>query len=231
LIVDGDLLFVEAIRGALEDYGMLVVDISRTEETVELMERFLPDLILMDLRLPDRGGLDAGRMVLNRWPETRILAVTRLDDRAAGDEALRLGFFGYLAKDASVAQLVSSIRSVLDGRFVVPYELSPDRQHSSRSDDAKVIPSQLSPREDEVLLLLAQGSDGASISRTLGISGSTVRMHVKSILAKLHIHSRLDAAALTVQIRFGNVGIPEGDGSEPGRQLLSQIEVRPPASH
>jgi DNA-binding NarL/FixJ family response regulator len=203
LIVEDHLLFAEAIRCALENVGMLVVDISRAHEAVELVERFLPDLVLIDLGLPDRSGLLAGRLILDKWPETKILAVTSPNDRASADEAIRVGFFGNLHKDSPVAQLVSSIRSVLGGHLVAPGELSPD---------AEFIASQLSPQEHEVLRLLVQGSSGASISTTLGISRDTVRRHVQSILAKLQVHSRSEAAAFAVPSRGVSVPIPNGRG-------------------
>jgi DNA-binding NarL/FixJ family response regulator len=203
LIVEDHPLFAEAIRGALENVGMLVVDISRAHEAVELVERFLPDVVLISLGLPDRSGLVAGRSILERWPETKILAVSPLNDRATADEAIRVGFLGNLHKDAPVPQLVSSIRSVLDGHLVAPGELSPD---------AEFVASQLSPQEQIVLHLLVQGSSGASISTTLGIGRDAVRRHVQSILEKLQVHSHSEAAAFAAQNRSVSAPIPKSRG-------------------
>lgn len=205
LIVDDHMLFAEAIRVALEDFGMTVGVETNGDDALTALERSVPDVILMDIGLPDRTGLVVGRMILDRWPDAKILALTALNDRAVLDEALHIGFRGYLTKDTPVAQFVNSIRSVLDGHLVLPQRLSPLGRGSARDDGVALMTDQLSRREREVLSLLVQGANGSAVAERLGISRNTVRTHVQSILTKLQVHSRLEAAAFAV--RHGLVDI------------------------
>jgi two-component system nitrate/nitrite response regulator NarL len=210
LIVDDHRLFAEAIHVALDDLGMSVVGVVGTgEEAVAAVGRTTPDVILMDLALPDQSGLAAGRTILEQRPEAKILALTALNDRSAVDEALRIGFRGYLTKDTPVAQFVSSVRSVLDGHMVLPHRLSPVGRRSPGEEEAALLASQLTTREREVLALLVQGADGRSVATKLGISRNTVRTHVQSILTKLQVHSRLEAATFAVRHRL--VDIPTSE--------------------
>jgi len=210
LIVDDHMLFAEAIRVALEDFGMSVVGVAPTgAEAIEMLEREVPDVILMDIGLPDRTGLVVGRTILERWPDATILALTALHDRNMVDEALRIGFRGYLTKDTPVAQFVNSIRSVVDGHLVLPLRLSPIGRRSRGDDEVALMTEQLSRREREVLSLLVQGASGSTVAERLGISRNTVRTHVQSILTKLQVHSRLEAAAFAV--RHGLVDVSRSD--------------------
>jgi DNA-binding NarL/FixJ family response regulator len=206
-IADQNTLFAEAITVALEGLGMSVVGIaaSGAEALTSLDERSMPDLILMDIGLPDGSGLTAGRAILERWPTARIIALTALDDRSAVDEALRLGFRGYVSKDTSVSKFATWIRMVLDGHLVFPQRLSPARSAVGRGDGAELLSGRLSQREGEVLTLLVQGADGATMAARLGISRNTVRTHVQNILTKLQVHSRLEAATFAVRHRLVEV--------------------------
>jgi two-component system, NarL family, nitrate/nitrite response regulator NarL len=211
LIVDDHLLFAEAIRVALEDGGLSVVGtISIAAEALGAVGRLEPDVILMDLALPDQSGLATGQAILERHPEAKIVAVTALNDRSAVDEALRIGFRGYLTKDTPVAQFVTAVRSAIDGHLVLPHRLSPARRRSEAESDAALLASQLTPREREVLALLVQGADGKKAAAILGISLNTVRTHVQCILTKLQVHSRLEAATFAVRHRLVDIPSPEG---------------------
>jgi len=207
------MLFAEAIRVALEDFGMSVEGVASTgAEALEMLEREVPDVILMDIGLPDRTGLAVGRAILERWPDTTILALTALHDRTMVDEALRIGFRGYLTKDTPVAQFVNSIRSVVDGHLVLPLRLSPMGRRSRGDEEVALMTEQLSRREREVLSLLVQGASGSTVADRLGISRNTVRTHVQSILTKLQVHSRLEAAAFAV--RHGLVDVSRSDSDQ-----------------
>ncbi len=205
------MLFAEAIKVALEDLGMSVVGIASTgAEAIASVERTEPDVILMDIGLPDQTGLAAGRAILERWPDAKIVALTALNDRAAVDEALRIGFRGYLTKDTPVAQFVNSIRLVVDGHLVLPQRLSPVGRASTLEDEVALLSDQLSRREREVLALLVEGADGPTVASRLGISRNTVRTHVQSILTKLQVHSRLEAATFAVRHRLVELPTPDG---------------------
>ena len=207
MIVDDHVLFAEAIRVSLEDAGVEVVAVVGTgEEGISTAVHAKPDVILMDLGLPDQSGLAAGRAILDAWPDAKILALTALSDHAAVDEALRIGFRGYLTKDTSVTRFVNSVRSVLDGHVVLPHSLSPSGRRAHIGDDAVLLAAQLTARERQVLELLVEGADGRTVASRLGISRNTVRTHVQSILTKLQVHSRLEAA--TFAVRNGLVDVP-----------------------
>jgi two-component system nitrate/nitrite response regulator NarL len=200
LIVDDQLLFGEALRAALEAAGVAVAGVSATaEDAVLSVLRIRPDLVLMDVALPDQSGLLAARRILEKWPEARILALTALDERHVADEALRIGFRGFLTKDTPVAQFVNYVRAVLDGQFIMPHRLGPVSRNATGGQGVELLAAQLTAREREVLGLLVRGASGFEMAAKLGISRNTVRTHVQSILTKLQVHSRLEAAAFAVR--------------------------------
>lgn len=216
------MLFADAIRVSLEDIGVEVLDHATTGGGA--LERALslrPDVILMDLGLPDQSGLAAGKAILTAWPEAKILALTAMNDRALVEEAVRIGFRGYLTKDTPVARFASAIRSVMDGQVVLPHRLVAPAARSPEDADAALLAESLTGRELEVLELLVQGADGRTVATSLGISQNTVRTHVQSILTKLQVHSRLEAATFAVRHRL--VRVP---GADDGRTSPSAFLIR-----
>ncbi len=199
LIVDDHVLFAEAIRLTVAAFGIDVVGVATSgEEAIASIAAQAPDLILLDLGLPGEGGLTVGRTILERWPQIGVLAVTALSDRAAMNEALRIGFRGYLTKDTSVAEFATGIRAAANGETILsPRLTAPPTSELER--DAALLSSKLTPREREVLALLVEGANGPAAARRLGISRNTVRTHVQSILTKLQVHSRLEAATFAVR--------------------------------
>lgn len=199
LIVEDQSLFAEAIEVALCDQGVDVVGVARTGcDALEMLTTTDPDVVLMDIGLPDMGGLVVGWTMLKQRPDLKILALTALRDGRAARDALRAGFSGYLTKDTDIGRLIRAIDSALAGEVTIPKRLA--RQAAGDHGDAVALMiSQLTQREREVLALLSEGADSAAIAARCGISRNTVRTHVQSILAKLNVHSRLEAAAFAVQ--------------------------------
>lgn len=158
-------------------------------------------MVLMDLGLPDRSGLSVGRDILDAVPDTKLIALTALDDASAVREALRSGFHAYVTKSTPVSHFLNSIRAVLDGQVVIPPRLAPAfagaRSEGERA--TQLLADQLTTRERQVLGLLVDGKSGPAIARQLFISSNTVRTHIQSILTKLQVHSRLEAAAFAVR--------------------------------
>jgi two-component system, NarL family, nitrate/nitrite response regulator NarL len=192
-------LFADAITPALEREGMTVVGVASTAaEAFEAVERERPDLTLMDIGLPDQSGLVAGQQILERFPDTKVVALSARDDHWAVDQALDAGFLGFITKDTGVSDFVEAVRAVVDGQVVLTRRTDSRR---GRPDDggAALMAEQLTPREREVLALLVRGASGDAIASPLGISPNTVRTHVQSILTKLQVHSRLEAAAFAVR--------------------------------
>lgn len=173
------------------------------------LEEHAADVVLLDIGLPDQSGLAVGAEMLDRRPDLRIIALTALDDPRAVDEAQALGFRGFLSKDVPVSRFVAAVRTVIDGGTDFPFRRF-RRRIASRPG---LLVSQLTPREREVLGLLVDGANSARIAAELRISPNTVRTHVQSILTKLQVHTRLEAATLAV--RHGLVPISRGDELEP----------------
>lgn len=209
LIVDDHLLFAEAIRSTLESNGIEVVAVATDgAEAIRAVRDHRPDLALVDIGLPDQSGLALGKQILADFRDTKVLAVSALDDPRVVKEAVRLGFSGYIMKETPVPRFVTSVLAAVDGQVVVPHRVAARvaGARTRREREAGILSEQLTPREKDVLELLVEGIDGDAIAERLGIARNTVRTHVQSILSKLQVHSRLEAAAFAV--RHGIVESP-----------------------
>jgi two-component system nitrate/nitrite response regulator NarL len=208
LIVDDHALFVDAIRPTLVRLGFEEIDhVIRGEGVFATVTAAPPTLALVDLGLPDRGGLSVGHDILEACPGTKVVVLTALDDQRTVLRAIQAGFHGYLTKGMPVSSFTSAIRSVLDGQQVFPNVSRNGRSRGGAERDARMLAEQLTAREREVLSLLVQGVSGDRLSQRLGISPNTVRTHVQSILTKLQVHSRLEAA--TFAVRHGVMDEPK----------------------
>lgn len=208
LIVDDHRLFADVVASALGQLGARVVGpVGTAAEALVAVVRERPDVVLLDLALPDGHGIDAGRTILEGHPDTIVLALSATTDPRVATEAVRAGFRGFIPKDARLPTVVEAIRRALEGRSVVipPTQMRPASTRDGVS--ANVLAGGLTPRELEVLALLVAGLGSRAIADELQISMNTVRTHVQSVLTKLQVHSRLEAAAFAV--RHGLV--------EPGR--------------
>ena len=214
LIVEDHSLFAEAVRGTLEARGIRVVDVAPTgDAAIEAVARYEPDVVLLDLGLPDRSGLAVGSDIVAGWPHVKVLALTALDDPSAVKEALRLGLHGYVTKDIPAKKFVGAVLAALEGQVVVPHRLASRAVEARSSPDGAVafMADQLTYRELDVLGLLAEGVRGEEIATRLSISRNTVRTHVQNILTKLQVHSRLEAA--TFAVRHGIVDPPRASSA------------------
>ncbi len=203
LIIDDHVLFAEAIKPALASSGVEVVGVATTgAEGLRAVAELRPELVLVDLGLPDQSGLSVGRAIAAEHPEVKVLALTALEDPRAVREAIRVGFHGYLTKDTPVARFVQAVHAALGGQVVMPRRLAMRQARSAEEETARLLASQLTAREREVLALLAAGATGREIAARLSISRNTVRTHVQSILTKLQVHSRLEAAVFATKHRL-----------------------------
>jgi DNA-binding NarL/FixJ family response regulator len=197
LIVDDHRLFADAIMTTLQDHGIEVLDIASSgAEAVTLTRRYLPEVVLLDIGLPDRSGLSVGQELLDDSPDTRIIALTGIEDPQLAREAARVGFRGYLRKDANVQEFVDAVRRTLSGEMVFPNGYN---RFIRRKPAYEETTDSLSNRELQVLALLAEGASSQRIAEALDISTNTVRTHVQSILTKLQVHSRLQAVAFAIR--------------------------------
>lgn len=203
LVVDDHALFTDAILPTLREMEWEVVAVVRRgQEAIETALREEPDLVMVDLGLPDVGGIAVGTRILEELPDTRVIALTGRSDPEAVKEAQAAGFHGFLTKDIPLPRFPEALSAALRGEVVTFHRPVVESRPVTPVDrDAELLASQLTPRERQVLALLVEGSDNAQIARRLSVSANTVRTHVQSILTKLGVRSRLQAAAFAVRHR------------------------------
>jgi DNA-binding NarL/FixJ family response regulator len=213
LVVDRHRLFAEVVTPLLEDLEFRVGVATIAEDADAFIANDRPHLALVDLSLPEDDGFAVGQSVLAARPEAVVIGVTAMADPRQIRESRRAGFWGCVSKDVSVARFTSVVRAALQGRPVrQPERRSDTRGSSYPSGPFDLLAAQLTPRELEVLAQLAGGAGSSQIARELDISWNTVRTHAQSILTKLQVHSRLEAAAVAVQQGL----VPDPAASESG---------------
>ena len=204
LIIDDHALFRVGLKGLLEQRNIEVVGAAaHGAEGIELAEELKPDIILLDLRMPDMGGLEVLPILREKHPTTPVVMLTTSNEEKDLIKSLRTGAQGYLLKDMEPDELVGALRDIEKGKNVVAQDLTDALarmvQGETNIEDNEGPFSSLTPREHEILCLLAEGQSNKLIARNLGISDGTVKLHVKAILRKLGIHSRVEAAVIAVE--------------------------------
>jgi two-component system nitrate/nitrite response regulator NarL len=204
LIIDDHALFRVGLQGLLEQRGIEVADaVASGIEGLQRAAELRPDIVLLDLRMPDMGGLEVLKKLRENVPGIPVVMLTTSNEETDLIKSLRSGAQGYLLKDMEPDELVSALRDIENGKNVVAQDLT-DALARMVQGDTNVADddgpfSELTPREMEILCLLAEGQSNKLIARNLGISDGTVKLHVKAILRKLGIHSRVEAAVIAVE--------------------------------
>ena len=183
----------------LDGTAQVVGQASNGSGAVEVCTRVEPDVVLMDVRMPGVGGIEACRRIRAAVPSARILMLTMSDDESDLFEAIKAGASGYLLKDLPGEEVSEAIGRVHDGQAIIPPGMAATllTEFSRLSQDPEPIAGtapQLTDREVEVLRLVARGLANREIADLLVISENTVKNHVRNILEKLHLHSRVEAA-------------------------------------
>ncbi len=205
VVVDDQELFRRGLTMLLgvEDDIEVVGEAGDGVEATELISRSVPDVILMDVRMPKRSGIEACVAIKEIAPTARIIMLTVSDEEADLYEAVKNGASGYLLKDSSIDEVAQAIRVVADGQSLISpsmaVKLLDEFKQMSRSDRQQVPPPRLTERELEVLKLVAQGLNNREIAKRLFISENTVKNHVRNILEKLQLHSRMEAVMYAVR--------------------------------
>jgi len=212
LIIDDHRMFADALQlllGGEDDIDMAAAA-STAEEALEIAGTVLPDVVLMDIDLPGIDGIEATRILRQRQPQARVVIITAFQQPDVIASAIDAGASGYVPKTHAADELVGVIRRAAAGEMVLP---SKDigailgrlqKVREIRTDEGQLV-ARLTPRELEVLQLLADGKSTAVIAQSLFISPRTVRSHVKSVLAKLGAHSKLEA--VTMALRYGVIRV------------------------
>lgn len=213
LIADDHALFRDSLRSLLEAHGLTVVGEARNgREAVDLAHRLKPDIVLMDLSMPELDGLAATRLISADLPEVKVVVLTASDEDSKLFEAIKSGAQGYLLKNLESEEFFGLLDAISRGEPgltpVLARKLLQEFARPAAPSKESHDPDALTDREREVLELLVQGiTSNRKLARQLGVSENTVKFHVRNILDKLHLHNR--AQVVSYAIRHKIVDTPE----------------------
>jgi two-component system nitrate/nitrite response regulator NarL len=203
LIVDDNAYARQAVREVLaSDDGFVVVgEAAGAAEGLALAERLRPDLVLMDVRMPGMGGIAATARLKARLPACRVVMLSVSDDARDLFEAIRSGAQGYLLKNLDPEDWTAYLRQIMAGDAPISREIAARiiAEFAEANPSAPPAPEALTAREREVLALVAAGHRNREIASRLGIAEGTVKNHLRSILAKLHVSNRTALASLALR--------------------------------
>jgi len=207
MVVDDHALFRRGLEMVLaqEPDIDLVGEASDGAEAVDRATELMPDVVLMDVRMPRRSGIEAAGQIKDLLPHAKILMLTISDEEADLYEAIKAGASGYLLKEIPIEEVADAIRSVWQGQSRISPSMASKlltefASMSKQTSDRPQMPApRLTEREMEVLKLVAQGMNNRDIAKELFISENTVKNHIRNILEKLHLHSRMEAVVYAVR--------------------------------
>jgi two-component system NarL family response regulator len=175
------------------------------QEAVVRAQELMPDVVLMDVRMPKRSGIEATEEIRELLPHIKVLMLTISDEESDLYDAIKAGASGYLLKEISIEEVAGAIRSVWAGQSRISPSMASKlltefAAMSKRTDERRQVPApRLTAREMEVLTLVAEGLNNREIGQRLFISENTVKNHIRNILEKLHLHSRMEAVVYAVR--------------------------------
>ncbi len=205
IIVDDQELFRRGLTMLMDaETGLDVVGEAGDGQTgIELASRVAPDVVLLDVRMPKVSGIEACVAIKETVPAAKILMLTVSDEESDLYEAVKSGANGYLLKDSSIEEVAQAIRVVADGQSLISpsmaVKLIDEFKQMSKPDRGQTSTFRLTERELEVLRLVAQGLNNKDIAKRLFISENTVKNHVRNLLEKLQLHSRMEAVLYAVR--------------------------------
>jgi DNA-binding NarL/FixJ family response regulator len=207
LIVDDHALFRRGLEMVLEQEPDIDV-VGEASDGAEALTKAVdatPDIVLLDVRMPKRGGIDACTAIKDAVPSTKIIMLTISDEEADLYDAIKAGAMGYLLKEISIEEVASAIRAVHGGQSLISPSMASKLLNEfasmiKRGDERQQVPApRLTDREMEVLRLVAKGMNNRDIAKELFISENTVKNHIRNILEKLQLHSRMEAVVYAVR--------------------------------
>ena len=207
LIVDDHALFRRGLQMVLrqEEDIEVVGEAGDGHEAVDRAQELMPDVVLMDVRMPGQSGIKATEQIKDLLPHAKILMLTISDEEADLYDAIKAGASGYLLKEISIDEVADAVLSVSSGQSRISPSMASKlltefAAMSKRADERHQLPAvRLTEREMEVLKLVAQGMNNRDIAKELFIAENTVKNHIRNILEKLHLHSRMEAVVYAVR--------------------------------
>ncbi len=212
LIADDHALFRDSLKSLLTARGHEVVaEAKNGREAVELAQRVRPDVVLMDLMMPELDGLAATRLISADLPDVKVVVLTASDDDANLFEAIKSGAQGYLLKNLESGEFFALLEAVGEGEPALTPALArkllTEFAKPSQAPKTAPDPDALTDREQSVLELLVQGvTSNRRLATQLGVSENTVKFHVRNILDKLHLHNRAQVVAFALRNRLAGPG-------------------------
>ncbi|MBU2705590.1 two-component system response regulator NarL [Zooshikella marina] len=202
LMVDDHPLFRKGLKQLLEleDSLQIIGEFSRGQDALDMVKHSEPDLILLDLNMQGLDGIETLRMMRNQGVTARIIMLTVSDNEADVIQCIRAGADGYLLKDMEPEDILDKIKQAVLGKMVISERLAEVLATALRKPDQtdENLLASLTSREYEILMRIAQGYSNKTIARELGISDGTVKVHVKHLLKKLNMRSRVEAAVWVI---------------------------------
>ncbi len=207
LVVDDHALFRRGLEMVLAHEADIdiVGEASDGTEAVDQAAALLPDIVLMDVQMPKRSGIDACTAIKDVVPSAKIVMLTVSEDEADLYEAIKAGASGYLLKEISIEEVATGLRAVAGGQSLISPSMAAKlltefSTMMKRGDDRQQVPApRLTERELDVLKLVARGLNNRAIATQLFISENTVKNHIRNILDKLQLHSRMEAVVYAVR--------------------------------
>ncbi len=207
IVADDHAVFRRGLEMVLESEPDIdvVAEAGDGKEATELAVEHMPDLVLMDVRMPAHGGIEATKAIKDAVPHSKILMLTISDEEEDLYDAIKAGASGYLLKEISIEEVADAIRKVHAGQSLISPSMASKLLNefaamAKKDEQKQQMPApRLTDREMEVLALVAQGLNNRDIAKELFISENTVKNHVRNILEKLHLHSRMEAVVYAVR--------------------------------
>jgi two-component system nitrate/nitrite response regulator NarL len=203
LLIDDHALFRIGLSELLDRRDIKVVAaLGDCHEGIRMVDELKPDVVLLDMRMPQMTGLEVLRELRERGQTMPIVMLTTSRDESDVINSLQGGAQGYLLKDMEPDELIAALQKIVQGQTVVAPELTAVLARAVKGEPTEALPktiAELTPREREILCHLAAGQSNKVIAKELGISDGTVKLHVKAILRKLDVHSRVEAAVIAVE--------------------------------
>lgn len=211
VLADDHAVVRQGIRDFLEESGLvhIVGEASTGEEAWRLVEAERPDVVILDVRMPEGSGLEITRRIRQNWPDMGVLILSAYDDDPFVMAALQAGANGYVLKTASADEIVAAVRAVAAGQSALDPQIVQKLMHRLGAPHHELLIEPLTEREREVLQFAARGLTNRQIGHRLGISDRTVQGHLANIYGKLQVNSRTEA--VTKALQLGLIELPKDE--------------------